>query len=483
MALRDRLSPGQVLVMGEGTERYETDVLGRRGRASWVALPRDTEDVREVLKWAYSYRAPFVVQGANTGPVGACVPDTRGIQGVLNMERCRGTFSIDPIDRTVTVSAGIDLASLNDTLADHGLMLPIDLGANPTVGGMVGANTGGARLIRHGDVRRHVLGLEVVLPDEGATVLPLMRGLRKDNRGPDLKHLFVGSSGLLGVVTAAVLAVDPLPRQTAVALLQPATEGDIFALLARLEHRASDHLSAFELLSRPTLEAISRHRSADLRWPFRSAELPELVVLVELSTGDAGSASRPISEELAEIVAESAESGEITDSWFGPASQLWSLRHFAIDALRAEGPMIAFDLSTSRTSLLHLRRSLFDLVARLAPDARPADFGHVADGGLHLIVTWPETAGRESRTGEKETLSAAVYDLVEESGGTFSAEHGVGRDNETSWRKHTPPELWRLLATVKTMCDPLGLLGALDLSDGPPPKDDAMEPKNDSSAS
>ncbi|MHB8458066.1 MAG: FAD-binding oxidoreductase, partial [Acidimicrobiales bacterium] len=217
LELSDRLGPGQVLVSLEDVERYETDVLGRRGRTSWVARPRDTEEVRQVVRWAYSHRAPFVVQGGNTGPVGACVPDRSGAQGVLAMELCRSELSIDRLNRTVAVSAGVDLATLNEALAQHGLTFPIDLGANPTIGGMVGANTGGARLIHYGDVRRHVLGLEVVLPDEQASVLQLMRALRKDNRGPDLKQLFIGSSGLLGVVTAAVLAVDPLPGETAVA--------------------------------------------------------------------------------------------------------------------------------------------------------------------------------------------------------------------------------------------------------------------------
>lgn len=459
------LAPGGVLIPGrDDVTRYETDVLGRQGKACWVARPSDTADVRRVMRWAFSERARFVVQGANTGPVGAGIPRSDGTQGVLTMERCRHRLDIDAVNRTVTASAGVDLAAVNEALAPYGLVLPIDLGANPSVGGMVGANTGGARLIRHGDVRRHLLGLEVVLPDEDATVLPMLKGLRKDNRGPDLKQLFVASSGTLGVITAAVFSVDRLPKQVAVALVAVTGGPEVLALLALLEARAIERLAAFELLSRTTLEAIARHLPDGVRWPLAN-RIPELVVLVELATAEAAEAGRPgLDEELATILDQGSRGGLVEDAWFGPPDQLWAIRHGAIDALAREGPMIAFDLCTPRSRLFELRDRAVALVDRLSSRARYADFGHVGDGGLHVVIIWPDEVSAGEREREARELSAAMYDLVSELEGTFSAEHGVGPENEVGFRTHTPAAVRALHGALKSVLDPRGLLGVVDLS-------------------
>ena len=467
--LEKLLGSGQVLIAGrDDVARYETDVLGRHFPACWVARPKDVDDVRAVVRWAYAERAELVVQGANTGPVLAGVPRPGGRHGVMSMELCRSTIDVDVVNRTVTVSAGVDLDTLNDVLARDGLTLPIDLGANPSVGGMVAANTGGARLIRHGDVRRHVLGLEVVLPDEHATVLSLLRRLRKDNRGPDLKQLFIGSSGTLGVVTAAVLSVDPVPRQVAVALVAVADGPDVLRLLTVLEARATERLSAFEMLSRPTLEAISRHRPQGMRWPLassRAQQLPPFLVLVELNDADTETSGRQsLEEELAAIVEHASAEGWVIDAWFGPPGTLWALRHAAITALRQEGPMVAFDVSVPRSSIFDLRERTIALFAETAPHARYADFGHVGDGGLHSIAIWPDDLPVEQRGEEQDRLRDAVYQLVDAFGGTFSAEHGVGPDNEAAFRRYTPPEVRALHAALKSVFDPQGILGAVDLS-------------------
>ncbi len=467
--LKELLGSGQVLVPGhDDTSKYETDVLGRHSPACWVARPKDVEDVRTVVRWAYAERAEFVVQGANTGPVLAGVPRQGGRQGVLSMELCRSTIDVDVVNRTVMVSAGVDLDTLNEELARHGLTFPIDLGANPSVGGMVGANTGGARLIRHGDVRRHVLGLEVVLPDEHATVLPFLTGLRKDNRGPDLKQLFIASSGTLGIVTAAVLSVDPVPQQVAVAMVAVTEGEDMLRLLTFLEASSAERLSAFEMLSRPALEAIERHRPHRVRSPFggsRIRQLPEFLVLVELSGSDiAPGARQRLDEELATLLDQGSVEGWVDDAWLGSPATSWALRHGAIDALRQEGPMVAFDLSAPRSRLLELRERVMALVAETAPRARYADFGHVGDGGLHSIVNWPDDVHAGRRDEEQDRLRTAVYELVAAVGGTFSAEHGVGPENESAFRRHTSPEVRRLHASLKSLFDPQGILGATDLS-------------------
>jgi len=466
--LDNLLGPGQVLISGrDEMARYETDVLGRRSPACWVARPRDLDEVRSVVRWAYAERAELVVQGANTGPVLAGVPRAGRHQGVVSMELCRSRIEVDVLNRTVTASAGVDLDHLNDALAHSGLTLPIDLGANPSVGGMVAANTGGARLIRHGDVRRHVLGLEVVLPDAHATVLPLLRRLRKDNRGPDLKHLFIGSSGTLGIVTAAVLSVDPLPRQVATALVALNEGDDVLKLLVLLEARAVEHLTAYEMLSQPTLEAIARHRPPGMRWPFdpsRASDLPPFLVLVELTAADfAKDRCQTIEDELATLVDQGSALGWVTDAWFGRPATLWALRHAAIIALQQEGPMVAFDLSVPRSQLFEARDEIVALVADRAPHARYADFGHVGDGGLHSVAIWPRDLHPARRADEQDRLRDAMYDLIAAADGTFSAEHGLGPENEPAFRHYTP-EIREAQAALKALFDPRRILGAIDLS-------------------
>ena len=467
--LEKLLGSGQVLIPGrDDLTRYETDVLGRRSPACWVARPKDVDKVRAVVRWAFAERAEFVVQGANTGPVLAGVPRPGGRQGILSMELCRSTIDVDIVNRTVTVSAGVDLDTLNNALASKGLTFPIDLGANPSVGGMVGANTGGARLIRYGDVRRHVLGLEVVLPDENATLLSLLSGLRKDNRGPDLKQLFIGSSGTLGVVTAAVLSVEPLPQHVAVALVAATDGADVLRLLTFLETTSTQRLSAFEMLSRPAVEAIAKHHPRYIPSPLgRSGArpFPEFLLLVELNdSGIASGGRQGLDEELAALLDHGSAEGWVDDAWFGPPATLWALRHAAIDALRQEGPMVAFDLSAPRSRLFEVRERIVALVGEMAPDARYADFGHVADGGLHSIVIWPDGVHGTQRGEEQDRLRTAVYELVAARGGTFSAEHGVGPENESAFRDHTSPEVRRIHAALKSLFDPQGILGATDLS-------------------
>jgi FAD/FMN-containing dehydrogenase len=466
--LDNLLGPGQVLLSGrDEMARYETDVLGRRSPACWVARPRDLDEVRSIVRWAYTERAELVVQGANTGPVLAGIPRAGRHQGVVSMELCRSTIEVDVLNRTVTASAGVDLDSLNAALARSGLTLPIDLGANPSVGGMVAANTGGARLIRHGDVRRHVLGLEVVLPDAHATVLPLLRSLRKDNRGPDLKHLFIGSSGTLGIITAAVLSVDPLPRQVATALVALNDGDDVLQLLTLLEARAVEHLSAYEMLSQATLESIARHRPPDMRWPFdpsRASDLPPFVVLVELSSASpAKDRCHTLEDELTTLVDQGSTRGWITDAWFGRPATLWALRHAAIGALHQEGIIVAFDLSVPRSRLFEVRDRIIALVATTAPHARYADFGHVGDGGIHSVAIWPRDLHPARRADEQVRLRDATYDLVATAAGTFSAEHGLGPENEPAFRRDAP-EIRGAQAALKAIFDPRRILGAVDLS-------------------
>jgi FAD/FMN-containing dehydrogenase len=452
--LGSRLEPGVLLTDEELLVSYETDVLSRKGQAAFVARPRNTQEVREVLRWAYSYRVPLVVQGANTGPVLGSTPDGSGLQGVLSTRAMTETLEVDPDNATVKASAGVTLAALQEALLPHGLSFPIDLGANPTIGGMLAANTGGSRLVRYGDVRKRVLGLEVVLPNQEADVIDLMAALRKDNHGPDLKQLFISSAGLLGVVTTAVLDLAPLPQGKATAYL--ALEGETHALecLRRLRRESPEWLSAFELLSGPALDALFRHKPSRLAWPFPVGAPPRMAALVELS----GSASdEELSSKLAQLIAACVSAGEALDGWLGDPEAFWALRHLAIEAISKEGTLQPFDVSVEISRLPELCQRARAEVHRADPSAKCVDFGHFADGGVHLIVVRDQEPSEQ----QASAVAEAVYGLVRSMGGAFSAEHNIGRENEKAWASFCSPAYLSLLAAIKKVCDPREILGAI----------------------
>jgi FAD/FMN-containing dehydrogenase len=273
------LGPGAVLTDPADLEKYETGWRYGKGRALLVVRPASTAQVSQVLAFCRERGLRVLPQGANTGLVGASVPDPGGRMVVLSLERLNHRLALDELDRTVTVDAGVLLSALNEALAEHGLTFPVDLPADPQIGGMIAANTGGARLLRYGDVRRNLLGLEVVLAD--GRVVDALTALRKNNTGLDFKQLFTGTSGVFGVITGAVLQVTPLPRQRAAALVGVQHGPAALGLLQALEHGLSELLAAFEVMSRASLEPVFGGR-AQLRNPF-GATLAPYTVLVELA--------------------------------------------------------------------------------------------------------------------------------------------------------------------------------------------------------
>ena len=278
------LGPGGVLARTEDLAAYESGSVDPGGAVAAVVRPRSTDQVRTVLRWAREHRVQVLAQGANTGLVGASTPPP-GAQAplvVLSTELMVDGLVVDPTDRTAVVPAGLRLSTLNDVLSPHGLWFPIDLAADPTLGGMVATNTGGAWMLRHGDVRRGVLGVEVVTADEDVTVLDTLSVLRKDNTGPDLTSLFVGSAGMFGVVCRVALDLARIPAHTAGMVVVPADGAAAVDLLTGLEEDLGDLLSAFEVMSAPAMDAALRHVDG-LHHPFGGSPLPDLAVLVEVA--------------------------------------------------------------------------------------------------------------------------------------------------------------------------------------------------------
>jgi FAD/FMN-containing dehydrogenase len=462
LALSDRLGADGVVTDEHELARYEKGWRYGQGTALAVARPRTTEEVARVLSFAASEGIRVLAQGANTGLVGASNPDGSGEMLVLSLERLTRPLDVDPVDRTVTAGGGVLASQLDAALEPHGLLFPIDLGADPTVGGMVVTNTGGTRLLRYGDVRQNLLGIEVVLAD--GTVLDLMTALRKNNTGLDAKQLFVGTSGVFGVVTRALLRVVPRPAQRAAALVGAADGATVLAVLSHLERTAGEVLTAFEVVSADALAPVFRYQPR-LRSPFGSA-LPPFTVLVELATtlpAERLSLDEILETALGEL--SEAEAGEgIIDVFPGKPAELWEIRHHVSESHRHEGEVLGLDVSVPRSSLPALLDESRRLLAAEYPFVRVCDFGHWGDGGVHLNLVWRAEEAPRATAELKRELQPRIYDLaVTRFRGSFSAEHGIGPHNQLFYDRYTPDLVKSVCRSLKATLDPGGLLGTTRL--------------------
>jgi FAD/FMN-containing dehydrogenase len=456
------LEEGGVLSSSADRERYERGYRYGSGRALAVARPATVAELTAVVRYCFAHEIRIVPQGANTGLVGASTPDETGEELVVSLDRLRGVEIVDAQNRTACVRAGTRLSELNREVRPHELFYPIDLGADPSLGGMVATNTGGSRLLRYGDVRHGLLGLEVVLADADATVLADLTGLRKDNSGIDLKQLFVGTGGSFGIITRVQVELHRLPRQAAAALVIPATHAAVPELLTALEAQAGEFLSAFEGMSANALEAAFTHNRR-LRNPFSSGELPAYTVLVELASSIQAE-QVDLSALLTQLLGGLMEQHDplVKDAYFGRPEDFWAIRHSISEGLSACGAVVGFDISVARSQLPALRAELVLLLAEHYPGLRICDFGHCGDGGDHFNLVWPRGSGPY----DAEVVDAArqlVYDrVVRRYGGSFSAEHGVGPHNIAYYRRYAGPAERLLAKGLKQVCDPKGLLSRVD---------------------
>lgn len=463
---------------GADAAPHEQPWRGEPGPCLAVALPVDVAEVREVVLWARHHRVGVLPQGAVTGLVGASTPPPPGSPGgtsaplVLSTDALRGRLEIDPDAATAVASAGIRLSELNAAAAAHGLELPVDLAADPSLGGMVATNTGGSRVLRHGDMSAHVLSVEAVAADAAAGVIGSARPLRKDNTGPGIDRLLIGSAGALAVVTTVAVALSPVPEERATALVPRVSDHEAVALLGPLRRALGDALSAYEVMSATAARAgMARMASPPALDPGGE---PTVTVLVEAS-GPVG-----IGDRLVDAV-HRASPRLAEDAVLVPPEAAWGLRHAITDGLRAGGRVIGLDLGLPCSAMPVLRRAVRDMAAAADPSWQVADFGHWGDGGVHCNVVVPHGAGTDAGHVENDRtdhdaqaeritrLRDAVYALVvDRLGGSFSAEHGIGPVNATWWRRATPPLEQAALAAVRRELDPLGILGHPGLPFGGP---------------
>ncbi|SFV00757.1 FAD-binding oxidoreductase [Pseudoduganella namucuonensis] len=423
-----------------------------QGQAAAVLRPATAEQAVAVLALLHANGAPFVPQGANTGLVAAATPDASGQQFVFSLDRLKGAIVIDAAERTATVGAGVRLSELNDAAAVHGLYFPIDLSADPSIGGMIASNTGGARLIKYGDVRANLCAVDAWLPGADG-VIGFGSPLRKNNTGVDFKHLLCGTGGAFGVVLGATVRLHPLAAQRATALVVPASSEAVMPLLAALERELPEFIASVEGMSQAAMRAVFSNVPA-VRNPFPDGEVPPYALLVELGT--ALPARRLALEAvLQDALGEMMEHGIVADALFGDEDMLWSLRHGISEALRHEGRVIAFDIALPRKEWAPFRAWGEEWLSASHPGVRICDFGHVADGGLHYNLVAPKSGPLALDDEAVAELRTTLLDaVVRRFQGSFSAEHGIGPYNQAYYQRYTPAPVRRLAGELQQLMMP-----------------------------
>lgn len=438
---------------------YEQGTRYGAGLAAAVVRPSNTAQVQAIVSTARELGVRVIVQGANTGLVAAGTPDITGSQVVLSTTKLKGVIEVDRDNQSVKVMAGTLLSELNTRLKEDGLFFPIDLGADPSIGGMIAANTGGARLLKYGDVRQNLLGVEVVLAEPAGVAVDLNRALRKNNVGFDFKQLFVGTGGALGIVTSATLRLHSLPGQCATALLVPRDDDALQPLLRALYSEFADFLTSCEGISRDASDAVCAH-IAGIENPFDSVPGADYAVLVELTATRPASSGLNLEEMLLEFL-EREFGNTVGNAIIGKGENLWRLRHSITDAIRAHGKVIAMDLSVPRSRFAEFRIAAKAHIAQHYPWLRICDFGHLGDGGVHFNMVWPTTASRAYDEQVVDTLRREMYNLaVHTFCGSFSAEHGVGPYNVAFYREFTPRPVLIHTGAIQCELDPGEILGS-----------------------
>ncbi|MFD1333439.1 FAD-binding oxidoreductase [Methylopila musalis] len=425
------------------------------GQAALVLTPRTVEQVSAILALAYETEVAVVPQGGNTGLVGGQTPSPDGAQILLSTAKLDRIREVDTDGALMVVEAGVTLQRAQEAAAEAGRLFPLSLGSEGscTIGGNIATNAGGTAVLAYGNMRDLVLGVEAVLPD--GRVWNGLRRLRKDNTGYDLKHLFIGSEGTLGVVTAAVLKLYPAPRETATALVGLASPQAAVALFRIARAHAGPALTGCELMPRIGLDFTFRHM-AGTRDPLEAAHA--WYILLELSSPLEGG----LSETLETILGEAFEAGVVEDAAIAASGEqaqaFWRIRHGLSEVQGHEGGSIKHDVSVPLATVADFVTEATEAVAAHAPDARVVAFGHIGDGNIHFNVSQPVGADKAAYLAGWDAMNRVVHAVVARHGGSVAAEHGVGRlKNGLLAEVKSDVEL-DLMRAVKRALDPKGLL-------------------------
>jgi FAD/FMN-containing dehydrogenase len=445
-----------VLSAPSDIEPFLEDWRGRfHGAARAVVKPGSTAEVAALVRACAETGTAIVAQGGNTGLCGGAIPDDSGKEVLVSLVRMNRVRALDAANATITVEAGMPLAAVQEAATAAGLHFPLSLASEGscTIGGNLSTNAGGTAVLRYGNTRDLTLGVEAVLAD--GSVFSALRGLRKDNTGYDLKQLFIGAEGTLGIITAAVLKLFPAPRTRITAFVAVSSPEGAVDLLRRLQAALSDRLTGFELMSAFSL-ALSRKHHPGVPDPLPGHPW---YVLVQ---ADDSAAQAPLSALVETALAAAVEAGAVADAVVAhsheQAARLWALRENISEAQRREGPNIKHDISLPVSAIPRFMRECATALGQALPGARLVVFGHLGDGNLHYNLSGPEEVDPSTFMDNAPQANRIVHDLVAEHGGSFSAEHGVGQLKRDELVRYKSPIELRLMRAVKSALDPLGLM-------------------------
>ncbi|WP_321894931.1 FAD-binding oxidoreductase [Paraburkholderia heleia] len=452
-ALQQIVGPQGFVADAADRERFERDWRGNfPGAARAVVRPASTDEVAAIVRLCAKERVPVVPQGGNTGLAGGSSPDASGREVVLSLTRMNRVRGVSLADETITVEAGVILQHVQEEAARHNRLFPLSLAAegSATIGGNLASNAGGEQVLRYGNARDLTLGLEVVLPD--GRIWNGLSPLRKDNTGYDLKHLFVGSEGTLGVITAASLKLFPKPRQQCTAWLGLDTPQQAIGVLMLLRETLGDCVTSFELVGRATLDQVLAHIDGT-RAPLAEATPWSVLVEVSETARDA-----QLDARFEAALADALERGLARDAVIAQSSEqahaLWHIRDHVPEAQRRDGPSIKHDLSVPISRIPEFIETTGAALEAACPGIRVICFGHVGDGNLHYNQSKPAAQGDDAFRAQIPRVHDIVHEQVAKMHGSISAEHGIGRLKQDALMQYKNPVALDLMARVKHAIDP-----------------------------
>lgn len=456
-AFRGLLGPAGIVDEPRQIEKYTTDARQLfTGSACAVLKPATTAEVVDIVKLAARLGIGLVPQGGNTSYCGGATPGHSGRDFVVSLERLNSVREVDAISMTISVDAGAILKNVQDAASAAGLLLPVSLGSEGScqIGGNVGTNAGGLSVIKYGMMREQLLGLEAVLPD--GTVISDMRKLRKNNTGYDIKQLFVGSEGTLGIVTGAVLRLVPLPTRYATAWLTLAAHAPLAELLALVRRESGDLATAFEFITGRSISLAA----ATMSDPPSLGPGPGGAILLELACS---SRHLDLNGLIEAVLAEATEMQWIDDAYIAQSGQqrssMWALRETIPEGEKHWGGSVKHDISVPLSAIDRFLSEAQAVVRSYRSDLELSVYGHVGDGNLHFNVLVPRGTDRLKFNREMgNTLSMSLYDLAGSMGGTFSAEHGVGRSKRHLLERYGDAGRVLAMRRIKAAFDPGNLM-------------------------
>jgi D-lactate dehydrogenase (cytochrome) len=455
--LTEILGPRGIITDVSDMAPYLVDERGSFvGKAIAIARPSSTEEVAAVVRLCAEAGIPMVPQGGNTGLCGAATPFEHGGELLVSLTRMNKVRDIDPLNYAITVDAGVILADVQKAADDADRLFPLSLGGEGTalIGGNISTNAGGTGVLRYGPARDLVLGLEVVLPD--GQIWDGLTALRKDNTGYDLKHLFIGAEGTLGIVTAVTLKLFPKPRQVESAFLAVPNPQAAVELLSQARESTGDRVITFELIQRLPLEFALRH-FPEIRDPL--ADTYDYYVFFEIASSQVGNDLRPVLEST---LTDAIEAGLVLDGVIAEsvaqAADFWRIRDSLSEAQKYEGASIKHDISVPVSRVADFMEQASEIVREAVPGIRICAFGHVGDGNMHFNIAQPEGADGAAFKARQEEINRLVHNVVVSMGGSISAEHGIGRLRKEELAHYGSEIGLDLMRRIKSALDPDDLM-------------------------